>query len=148
MTGYVKIFQSLLGSSIWAGPDPDLRVWIAILVLKDRDHVVRISVPGLATIARVELEQCRGALERFRSPDPDSTSKEYEGRKIQDLDQGGFLVLNGEKYKKMLSREDRLEYQRRKQSEYRKRRKGVGGDGAINGARMAIREGFENEAQG
>lgn len=121
MTGYVKLFQSILGSSIWAGPDAELRVWIAILALKDRTHVVRISPPGLATIARVSLEQCRAALEKFRSPDMDSTSKDYDGRKIEELPEGGFLVLNGAKYARMLSLEERREYQRIKQAEYRQR---------------------------
>lgn len=122
MTGYVKLFGSILGSSVWAGPDSELRVWIAILALKGRDHVVRISVPGLATVARVSLEECRTALAKFKAPDLDSTSPEYEGRKIRDLPTGGWLVLNGAKYAKMLSLEDRREYQRIKQAEYRARK--------------------------
>ena len=143
MTGYVKLFQSILGSSVWAGPDSDLRVWIAILALKDRTHVVRISPPGLATIARVSLEACRVALDKFRAPDPDSTSKEFEGRKIKDLPEGGFLVLNGAKYAAMLSMEQRREYQRLKQAEYRKRRKTViTRAAAMEGAREAIQDGL------
>ncbi len=142
MTGYVKLFQSILGSSIWAGPDPELRVWIAILALKNRQHVVRISPPGLATIARVDLEACRRALDKFRAPDPDSTSKEFKGRKIEDLPEGGYLVLNGAKYAAMLSLEERREYQRTKQAEYRKRRKTNHDEAVSFGAQEAIKDGL------
>jgi hypothetical protein len=124
MTGYVKIFQSILGSSIWHGKDSDLRVWIAMLVLKGQDHIVRTSVLGLANLARVSPELCREALERFLSPDPDSTSKEHEGRKITALPEGGWLVLNGDKYAKMLSYESRKEYNRQKMAEWRAQNRG------------------------
>lgn len=123
VNGYVKLFQSILGSSIWAGTDADLRVWIAMLVLKDRHHVVRLSLPGLANIARVSLQDCAAAIIKFQQPDKYSTSTEFEGRKIQELGQGGWLVLNGQKYADMLSYDQRLEYQRVKQAEYRARRK-------------------------
>lgn len=146
MTTFVKLFQSILGSSIWAGDDASLRVWIALLVLKDRHHVVRISVVGLANIARVNVEQCKAALDKFRSPDPDSTSKEFEGRKIEDLPEGGWMILNGQKYAEMLSYEERKEYWRQKQAEYRKRNKSIKNDAKRDGARQAIRDGFSDTA--
>lgn len=118
--GYVKLFQSILGSSVWVGPDAPLRVWITMLVLKNKEHeVVGISVPGLANLAKVSLEECQSALVQFKSPDPMSTSKEYDGRKIEDLPDGGWLILNGEKYAQMLSHEERKAYQRQKMKEYR-----------------------------
>lgn len=144
MTGFVKLFQSILGSSIWAGPDYELRVWIAMLVLKDRHHIVRMSVAGLANVARVTVEQCRTALKKFTEPDPDSTSKEYEGRKIKELPEGGWLVLNGEKYAKMLSLEERREYNRIKQAEYRKMKKEIGRKAQAEGATQAVVEALEN----
>ena len=129
MTGYCKIFQSILGSSIWASDDASLRVWIALLVLKDRNHHVRVSIPGLANIARVSVEECRKSIEKFKAPDPDSTSREHEGRRIEELPEGGWFVLNGEKYRKMLNQDERREYQRQKQREYRVSKK-TGGPGA------------------
>lgn len=146
MSTFVKLFQSILGSSIWAADDASLRVWIALLVLKDRHHVVRISVVGLANIARVSVEQCKQALEKFRAPDPDSTSKEFEGRKIEDLPEGGWLILNGQKYADMLSYEERKEYWRQKQAEYRKRNKSLKETARRDGARQAIHEGFDSVA--
>jgi hypothetical protein len=143
MIGYVKLFQSILGSTIWASEDWMLRVWIAILVLKDRNHVVRMSVVGLANIARVTVEQCKEALQKFQEPEKDSTSQEYEGRRIEALAAGGWKVLNGEKYRMMLSLEERREYNRSKQAEYRKRKKEVTEEGARDGAQQAIVEGLK-----
>lgn len=142
VTGYCKVFQSILGSSIWAATDAELRTWIAMLVLKDRNHIVKMSVVGLANIARVTVEQCREALEKFKAPDPESTNKANEGRKIRELPEGGWIVLNGEYYAKMLSYEERREYNKQKQAEYRKRRKDVVDSGAKAGAVAAINEGL------
>jgi hypothetical protein len=123
MTGYCKLFQSILGSSIWFGTEAELRTWIAMLVLKDRDHVVKMSARGLANIARVTPDECRAALAKFQEPDPDSTNKANEGRKIRQLEEGGWLVLNGEYYARLLSWDERKEYNRIKQQEYRDKKK-------------------------
>lgn len=50
--------------------------------------------------------------------------------------------MNGERYSKMLSYEERKEYNRAKQAEYRKRKKEVKEAGSIAGARTALKEGF------
>lgn len=121
-----------------------------MLVLKSREQIVRISVPGLAQVSRVTVEECKQALEMFRNPDNDSTSKAHEGRKIKDLPDGGWLVLNGAAYSKMLSYEERKEYQRVKQAEYRKRKKGVEDEAKKDGATTAVTEGlsaFDSEQQ-
>lgn len=142
MTGFCKVFQSILGSSIWFGTEAELRTWIAMLVLKDRNHVVKMSLLGLANIARVTVEECQAALDKFKSPDLHSTNKANEGRKIQELPEGGWLVLNGEYYAKLLSYEERREYNRAKQAEHRKRRKVITHAGACAGAQQAIAEGL------
>lgn len=148
MTGYVKLFQSILGSSIWAAEDWELRVWIALLVLKDRGHVVKMSVPGLANIARVTLDQCRQALRKFREPDGESSDKQFEGRKIRELEDGGWLILNGERYARMLSYDERREYNRQKQAEYRRRKKELRVGAQKDGARTAMDHGFKSVASG
>jgi hypothetical protein len=56
--------------------------------------------------------------------------------------------LNHGKYRNMLSYNDRREYQRVKQAEYRKRRKQVKERAERDGAEQAIREGMENGGDG
>jgi hypothetical protein len=121
MTGYTKLFGSIVASTVWQEPHHVRIVWITMLALRNREHIVEASTPGLASLARVTVEECREALLRLESPDPDSRTPENEGRRIRKVD-GGWLVLNGEKYRQKMSADDRREYNRKRQSDLRKRR--------------------------
>ena len=120
--GYTKLFSEIIASTVWREPDHVRLVWITMLALKDRWHIVSASIPGLADFAKVGLEQCEEALEVLSSPDTYSRTKENEGRRIKRVE-GGWLILNGEKYRNKMSLDERREYQRIKQSEYRKKDK-------------------------
>ena len=113
-TGFTKLFSSIVMSTIWQEDDKTRIVWITMLALANRYGEVGASVPGLADAARVSVEECRRSLEKLKSPDPDSRSREYEGRRIQEID-GGFLILNYGTYRKKMR--SRAEYFR----EYRTR---------------------------
>jgi hypothetical protein len=122
MDTYVKIFQSILDSTVWQEDLPTKVVWITLLAMKDRDGYIGASRPGLAKRAGVSLEECEAALEKFKRPDPYSRTKDFEGRRIEEA-QGGWSVLNHHFYRNKLSDEDRREYKRVKQAEYRARLK-------------------------
>lgn len=124
---YTKLFQSILDSSIWRESKEVRLVWITMLAMVDRDGIVRASVPGLADRAKVSLEECQLALETFVNPDQWSRSKAFDGRRIKEVD-GGWLLLNHAHYRSLMSQEDRREYQRKKQAEYRAKRKTMGGE--------------------
>jgi hypothetical protein len=98
MGGFTKLFNTIITSSIWGEDDKTRIVWITMLALQDADGKVDAAIPGLADMARVSLEDCRKALQILLNPDPDSRSKEYEGRRIKEID-GGWLILNAEKYR-------------------------------------------------
>lgn len=121
MAGYTKLFNTILASTIWREDDRTRIVWITMLAAADRDGVVEASVPGLADFARVPVEDCRRALEALSRPDPDSRSKEYSGRRIEPVE-GGWRLLNHAKYRAKMNSDDRREYLRKKQAEYRKRK--------------------------
>lgn len=142
--GFTKIFESLLDSTVWQENKETRLVWITMLLMKNKCHVVEASVPGLAKRAGVTIEECELALERFRTPDQYSRTKDFEGRRIEDVP-GGWKVLNGEAYKQRMGPEERRAYQAAWMREYRKRKKAVKLEGACDGARTAINEGF-NEA--
>jgi hypothetical protein len=118
MSGFSKLFSSILASTVWREPDYVRVVWITMLAMKDRYGMVEASVPGLADMARVTIEQCEDALNRFRSPDPYSRTKDHEGRRIADVD-GGFLILNAGKYQDLMSAEERREHRRNYMARYR-----------------------------
>lgn len=81
------------------------------------------SVPGLAAMANVAMPKTVEALETLMSPDKWSRSKEYEGRRIAEVD-GGWKILNHAKYRDKLSAEERRKYLAEKQAEYRAKKKG------------------------
>lgn len=139
--GYTKLFSSIIASTIWREDDKTRLVWITMLAMKNERHVVEASIPGLADIARVSLGECEAALKKLEASDTYSRNKEFEGRRIAPCD-GGWVILNGEKYRRMMSAEERKDYKRKWQDEYRKRRKTVARDEACAGAVAAIADGL------
>lgn len=98
--GFVKIYGSILQSSVWL-EDPETRLlWITMLAMADQRGFVAASVGGLAHAANIPRELCEAGLVRLSSQDPDSKSKAYEGRRIRATE-GGWIVLNYSKYRDM-----------------------------------------------
>jgi hypothetical protein len=124
MPGYTKLFASLLASTVWSESNETRIVWITLLAMADSRGVAEASIPGLAVFARLPVESVRTALERLSAPDPDSRSQEHEGRRIVAID-GGWHLLNHGKYRERLNADERREYLRLKQREYRQRHKQV-----------------------
>jgi len=121
-SGYTKLFSSIVTSTIWREDDKTRIVWITLLAIKNRHGQVAGSVPGLAALANVSIEDCREALTKLSSPDPDSRTKDFEGRRIEVIE-GGWQVLNHGKYREAMSTDERRAYQAQWQKKYRQRKK-------------------------
>ena len=121
MNGFTKLFASLVTSTIWREDDKTRIVWVTMLALSDRNGEVGASVPGLAAMANVGVEECRASLEKLLAPDLDSRTEAHEGRRIEKIE-GGWVLLNHEKYRELGRGVDRTEYLRIKQRESRARR--------------------------
>jgi hypothetical protein len=119
MSGYTKLFNSILASTIWRENDKTRLVWITLLAMSDKDGICEGSVPGLADFARVTVAECEAALEVLSSPDKYSRTSEHEGRRIETLDGTGWRLLNHAKYRAKMSEDERREYNRQKQAEHR-----------------------------
>lgn len=122
MNGYTKLFGSIIASTIWREDNETRVVWITLLAMSDRHGYVAASLPGLSDLARVSIEHTERAIEKLSSPDKYSRSREHDGRRIQQVD-GGWLILNHGKYREKMSADDRREYLRIKQQEWRDRNK-------------------------
>ena len=118
MSGYTKLFASIVDSTIWRESKETKIVWITMLAKSDKHGIVEASVPGLADASRVSVEECRVALSSLASPDPDSRTKDHAGRRIKEIE-GGWLLLNHGKYRARLNADDRREYQRQWMAEKR-----------------------------
>lgn len=118
--GFTKIFPSLIGSSVW-GENLETRVvWVTLLALCNGDGIAEVSVPGLARLANVSLEQVQSAILTLTSPDPFSKSKKDEGRRVREVD-GGFEVVNYLEYRQKSSPEETARRNAERQRRWRER---------------------------
>lgn len=121
---YAKLFSSILDSSIWELPPPVKVVWITMLAMADQYGEVHASVPGLAKRAGVDRETCEQALTVFSSPDKDSRSQEEDGKRLMVID-GGWRLVNHEKYRRRSSIEEIREKAAARQARFRERNASV-----------------------
>jgi hypothetical protein len=120
MTGYTKLFGSILGSTIWREDPATKVVWVTMMAMADQDGIVEASIPGLASMANVTVEQTETAIRKFLAPDKYSRTPDHDGRRIEEID-GGWRLLNYEKYREKLSQEEIKSRAAARQQRYRDR---------------------------
>lgn len=91
-----------------------------MLAMCDKHGEVYASLPGLAKQAGITLAECEMSLAKFLAPDEHSRTKENDGRRIEVID-GGWKLLNHAKYRALMSKEERREYNRLKMREWRQK---------------------------
>jgi hypothetical protein len=123
MTGYTKLFGSIVASTIWRENDKTRIVWITMLAMANKHGDVEASIPGLSDLSRVSIADTEAALAALAAPDAYSRTKDYEGRRIEPID-GGWHILNHAKYREKMSKDERREYLAQKKREQRARDKG------------------------
>jgi len=119
---YTKLFQSIVTSSIWSEDSDTCKVWITLLALADKNGEVMATVPGLAHMARVSIKKAEDALSKFLAPDPYSRTKTDEGRRVEVIE-GGWFVINHPLYRHLASREDQKLKAAERQKRFREREK-------------------------
>ena len=102
---FTKLHESLVHSTIWREPNHVRVVWVTMMAIADRHGEIQASVPGLADLSRVSIKECEEALNCFKSPDAYSRSKDFEGRRIEEIE-GGWALLNHPKYRLLASKDD------------------------------------------
>jgi hypothetical protein len=118
---YNKIFTKILDSSIWLAPDPHRLVWITLIAAMDKDGFAQFAcAENLAARARVSVEDTKSALKAFESPDPFDDTQDHDGRRIERFP-GGWLVLNAEKYRSMVSQIVATEQSKLRMQAFRRR---------------------------
>jgi hypothetical protein len=105
MAGYLQLDREVLNSTVWVGTDSDTKaLWFFLLLAADmRTGIVHHTLPAISRDTGIPREKIDSILIRFSSPDPDSRTKDNEGRRIKFIDlanpNGGILVLNYGKYR-------------------------------------------------
>jgi hypothetical protein len=121
---FTKLFSSITESTVWQESDRTRIVWITMLAMADKHGRVWGSVPGLAARAVVPIADCERALQVFFAPDPYSRTKDFDGRRIQEIE-GGWLLLNHAKHRKLQDEEAQRANDAARAARYRAKRKPV-----------------------
>lgn len=101
---YNKLFTKILDSSIWLESTPTRIVWLTFIAVMDESGFAQFaSVANVAHRARVTLEEAQAAIVAFEGPDPDSSDPENAGQRLERVP-GGWIVLNAEKHRAMVTR--------------------------------------------
>lgn len=82
-----------------------------MLAMANQNGKVFGSIPGLANRAQVPVPAVEEALQKFMAPDPYSRTKDFEGRRIAEID-GGWRLLTYEKHAAVRHEDERREYMR------------------------------------
>lgn len=117
---YTKLFSSITESTIWGEPAGTRLVWITMLAKCNRHGEVYGSVPGLARLANVSLDECDEAIQTLLSPDKWSRTPDNEGRRIAPID-GGWRILNHAKFDRLRSEIEAEERERERKREWDRR---------------------------
>lgn len=106
VSGFTKLFESIIHSTVWETEMHVKITWITMLAMANRNGDVCASVPGLAKAAGVSLAQVLDALKILSSPDKWSRTKAHEGRRIEEME-GGWHLLNYTKYREQRDADER-----------------------------------------
>ena len=116
-----KLWAKITASSIWE-EDPIVRVvWVSLLSSAGADGIARVNPIAVYRLANVSKKDADRALEVLASPDPQSSSKNDEGRRIRVIDGEGILLINHAKHHVRTPGAER-------QARYRKRKSARNGD--------------------
>lgn len=129
---YNKLFTKILDSSIWLEPIHTRLVWMTLIAAMDEDGFAQFaSVANLAHRARIDEPETQEAINCLTSPDPNSSDPEFEGRRIERVP-GGWVVLNAEKYRDIVTRAIAKEKTRLRVARFREGKKSVtNGNGVV-----------------
>lgn len=99
MPGYTRIDNGIFDSTLWWSADPNaFRVFFFLIAKANSQGVYEGTIPGIAGQCRLSIENTREIIAYLESPEKDSRTQEYDGRRIQKID-GGWKLLNYWKYR-------------------------------------------------
>jgi hypothetical protein len=115
---FTKLFNTIITSSIWSADDKTRIMWVTFLALADQNGYVAGSIPGLAAMARMSIEDTKRCIEALESPDEYSRTPDEEGRRLRKVT-GGWVLVNHWKYRAMIVEQARKASNREAQRRHR-----------------------------
>ena len=144
MKNWVPLWNGLVDSSLWQEPDHVFRVFVAMMTLKDADHIVRLDSYKLARRIHMDKQyrEVVDALRILSAPDKLRPDQEFEGRRIKQVPEG-WLILNADKYREMMAIEMKRARNRKAQAAWRERQSSKPLKGEAAAVRCAERQDTE-----
>lgn len=128
---YNKLFAKIVDSSIWLEPDQTRIVWFMFIALMNEDGFVQFaSIANVAYRARISHRKAAEALKILEGPDPNSADPDNEGRRIEKVP-GGWIVLNADKYRDLVTRQMVREQTRERVARHRAKQKVTEGNANV-----------------
>lgn len=115
MSGYTKLFSSILDSTIWDEDCATRVLWVTMLAMVNTRGQVLSSEVNIGLRARLPLTDVKNGLAKLLAEDPASRTPDNGGRRIAKID-GGWQILNYERYR---TKQDRADYMRKYMRKYR-----------------------------
>lgn len=117
---YAKVFAQIFDSTI--AEDHQVRhVFMDLLLLSDMDGVVNMTHQAIARRTNMPLDLITRAIGILESPDPQSRTPDFEGRRLVRVDDRdwGWRIVNYLKYRAISSEEQRREKGRERAARFR-----------------------------
>lgn len=118
---YCKLFASLYQGTL-RGKSHEILVFTNLLAHCDKEGFVDKHFKAIADEVGLTLDEVKKALETLEAPDHESRSSELDGARIERIEshrEWGWRIVNYVKYSEILNYEERREYNRVRQAEYR-----------------------------
>jgi uncharacterized phage protein (TIGR02220 family) len=120
---YAKIFKSMFEGTLRGKPDPQL-VFVNLMTHADKEGFVDRHFKAISDETGIPIERVEAAVTELESPDPESRSPDFEGKRLERIDEHrrwGWRIVNYRKYREMQDGESRRESQRLRQQACRDR---------------------------
>lgn len=102
MISFAPLMSEITDSSVWEEPYHVRILWLTMLARKQSDHVVYSDTYKLRKWSNLNtVDEVEDALRILSSPDSRRPGQEYDGRRIEKVEDG-WKVLNGQKYEDIM----------------------------------------------
>ncbi len=120
---YGKIFESLYTGSMVGSGINVFALWAYVIASAKPPGTIELNPKILATVFGCTIDEVRDAIEKLCQPDPESRTKDFEGRRLIPEGQFLYAVPTWEKYNSLRNEIERREQNREAAQRYRSRQR-------------------------
>lgn len=121
---YGKIYEQTFTGSMYGSGSCVFALWSYVIAHTKPDAMVELNPQALSSTLGEDIGRILQAIEHFKSPDPRSRSKEFEGRRLIQKGEFIYFVPQYHKYHGFANDKERRSYFAQKKREQRQRDKG------------------------